>query len=284
MKKRKKTPTQIIEESQNPSLESAYLKVPKKLLELSEKRDPFKVTWRESAVRNKKKSNKYYGILHTHSAQNKKFKKYNWKSLPSSDDFTSFLEEDNYRTMGIAERNPKTGKVLGYTLIRKTKKTPKDISSKELSDNLKIYNFDRVLQRKPSSNYSSKFSKLLQRFNLIKKANLTSSGERFTERKDDYHKEALDKFCREYDLQYRNFPNKFYSKSQQGKLEGISATLMIVGFIGLLFTFTFPKITGNSISNLYYLDNSIYIVFLLIGLIGILINFKLNLNKKKRNE
>lgn len=139
--KRNHTPTQIIESTKFPNLESVYIKFPgENPINISMDRTPRRAYHdvpkrieleEEKRNQNMIKANKKddpdfpypkYSTIHTHL---KNF----WanestKSFPSAKDLRGFFLRQQEKAAFIANQDKKSGKILGYLVIRKTKKTP----------------------------------------------------------------------------------------------------------------------------------------------------------------
>lgn len=127
---KKKSPKKIIEETLKPEIEHTFIKYPG--------REAFDVTDYEKSgsthavaregetyyveVTNKGKP---YTHIHTHPSKVKRTAKKKAESLalPSGDDFRGFLSEKDRKTMVVAVRDPDSGEVEGYGIVRKTRNT-----------------------------------------------------------------------------------------------------------------------------------------------------------------
>jgi len=132
-KKYRKSPTEIIEEDKEPWKEQYFIKkLGKELKECAYIREAKSVIKNDEKVGDyfKKTGEKPLTELHTHPTKRGESDGANASTV----DIVHFLREKNIKTSIIAQQNPKTGKVEGYTLMRKTEKTPKfDYSAYEES-------------------------------------------------------------------------------------------------------------------------------------------------------
>ena len=110
-REKKKTPTEIIESTSRPYLEAAFVKP---------RRGEFwrrLIQWRRpKAVRSLYRLDSPDFDIHTHVyIEGKK-----WNGIPSPRDFKDFLGNDS-KMSAVAQRDSITGKVMGYTFLRKTR-------------------------------------------------------------------------------------------------------------------------------------------------------------------
>lgn len=243
---KRKSPTKLIENIENPELESVYIKFPRgNLINISMKRKPDSVyenifkEWLSYLIKDRKS----YSHIHTHPDS---------PPIPSPIDLYNFLRNNRRKSMTIAFQYSKTGQVLQYFIIRKTKKTP--ILSKEGKEDL--YEKTKL--------YGKKFSSIsLEELKLKKPREL--------EEIFKYVKKTLDK----YNLHYKVIDTK-NSPLEGGKnLESkLTLIITIVGLAGALF-FLSPNLTGNAVANASKTSsNWIGIVLLLIGFVGGYFYFK----------
>lgn len=224
-KSKRKTPTEIIERVYNPSLESAYIKLPRKNPHnVSSNREPNSVMSDYKKIgKLLKKGGKYFSHIHTHPY----FLKSNTPDvLPSLNDLDNFLiHRKHEKTMIIAQQNSETGKVEGYFVMRKTKKTPKGISKDKIEEFEEKYCQRLVDSQKHDSPYP------------------------YT---------AINQIAKKFNLQYRFIPAKRYGFDyfkglgfvKENKLEDkVTGIISLAGF-GLSLIFLSLNITGNVVANL----------------------------------
>ncbi len=123
-KKKRESPTRIIEKDKNPRKEQYFIKrLGKDLEECASIREARYVITDIEKARNylKKTGEKPLTELHTHPTK----KGESGGANPSTQDIVQFLREKNIKTSIIAQQNPKTGRVEGYTFMTKTEETPK---------------------------------------------------------------------------------------------------------------------------------------------------------------
>ncbi len=273
---KKKTPTEIIEETQKPMVEHMFLKYPRKNPEeigmLStfggSMENPFKAV--KTFYKNDKKD---YSKLHTHPSYTPI--KLNgetelipyYSSSPSKNDLENFLRDKNAKSTIIAVREPHTGKVQGYYFLSKTKKTPK-------------------LRRDP---YGRIFDYFLWK---IGKKESTLSHDLKLLQKKLYAYQDIQEFLEKYHLNQRIIPTKGYKIGpklfwfeKEGAPKPIGykslnleskflASISIAGFIGSIF-FLSPNFNGNVVGNLAVnSSNVIGGILFIVGLIGALFYFK----------
>ncbi|MDO8529004.1 MAG: hypothetical protein Q7S06_03905 [Nanoarchaeota archaeon] len=272
---RKLTPTEIIESVKEPHLESTYVKTLGELFDVSKVRTPIHSEMdkelAKKLIKSRRGGGKYiqlsdeeiqefgdiidpklkvypWTLVHVHSIKSDKFE----LDAPSRLDLAQFLlNEIEYPegAMFIAVTNEKTGKDLGYILIRKTKKTPKMLLDYQIEGALSAYMKD------------------------IKELGV---------------KKALDEFSRKAYLQWgavsRTGEGSVRGKynTNIGGLERTARAVSIIAILGSMFFFSF-NITGNAISNLSRISsNWIGGVLFFIGVVGSLFCFRNKLKTKKR--
>jgi hypothetical protein len=265
--KKKKTPTEVIESAENPELESAYIKYPRENPEdvslqrtpISVKHDFFKrASFQKSRRKKKLKEYTNYSDIHTHYVGLKSGDDI-FTALPSQNDLAGLLSSPKAKMRYMGERDAHTGGIWGYTVIRRTQKTP----------TISIYSKDPVF-KKDLEEYRKSFSDwnfFLYTIKAMmgKKRDLT---------------EPLKKFCDKYHLQHRFVPAKGYyfnkelgsfiskQESTPQTLETkVAASIALTGIIGGLI-FLFPNLTGNIIGNSRNTNNWIGGVLLIIGIIA----------------
>lgn len=253
---KKKSPTKIIESTFNPKIEHTFAKLRGK--ELEDHTSKFSSETR--AIQTTIYSEKPYTHIHTHPTSVPKVKRsiletffprlfhldktydereeLNYSGMPSGPDLYIFLRKNKLKTMIIAVREGDTGKVRGYTFVRKTKKTPK------------IKFFGRW------GNDITEYSKVVIGSNL-----------------GEVHS-AFKNFTGKYNLQYRHLPAESYqlneTKTQfvrKKELEHIISTIIGIVVIGISLFFLDSSITGNAIGSSSKSSGSwIGIVLFLIGI------------------
>jgi len=251
MKKRKSV-RETIEETDNPYVEHRFIKYPGK--------EPVEVTDYERATSTNDSTDvdKYhraiekgnYTDIHTHPTFLDTTKNY---PLPSGGDLESFLKT-KMRSMVIAVRKASySGEVIGYTVIRKTKQTP----------------------RRGSKNYKQYFEDLKE---YEKQTKL------YAEKEPEKIATVFDKFAKKYHIRHRLVPIEGYKVNDSGsafvKKGGLEKRLgLIVVFVGLALGIFFfpPTFTGNTLFNL---GDQSYLGIGIIVVLGIFVFLFFRLRKK----
>jgi len=86
-------------------------------------------------------------------------------ALPSPRDMIAFLKNQRERVTVIAVREPETGKVRGYTVVRKTKKIPKTYKNRDIKEYSTGYNAFEPMYGLSDEMYGS-FGRLAKKYNL----------------------------------------------------------------------------------------------------------------------
>ncbi len=234
---KKRTPKEVIESKKRPYTESSFAKFSGKEIKDITAREGFAGSSADmELVKKLIKENENEKLTHIHNHPN--FFPYLGgifgSPIPSSADFLMFLGDDRIKTMVIAQNNAYSGKLEGYGVFKKTKRTP---------------------DKKP--NYVQRFfyetstGVGLSRIALKHYVNKFGLNYRFVPAKD-------------YKL--NGLKNKFVKKS--GIEKKVAGIIGITG-VGLGLLFLSSVITGNVIGNLENLTPNLIGKFLLgIGLIG----------------
>lgn len=250
---KKKTPTEVLEKVDNPSLEHSYLKIPRNnpqevTLKHSEHyviSDPQKIEkiLSKSGVQN-------YTKIHNHP-KDEEFDN-GFPILPSYEDLSSFMNHSKEKMMMIAEQDSRSGKVEGYLAIRKTNKTPQKNGFKLIQDlqdyGRQSYFEEPTLLRKiiravyPKSYSITNYNPENEKF-LLKRKKPNAEAEI----------QALQNFSKKYNLQYRFIPSKenvYDPKVGFRKDSGIESKIPYLIF-AIFWLGVFPiyatKITGGII-------------------------------------
>jgi hypothetical protein len=240
-----KNPKKIIESGKNLELEQAYVKFPgEKLINVSLERRPKRVEYDLQKIKDLyKKKNKKYMEIHTHPGGT---------INPSPHDVKRFLRDQHAKSMIIAPLQ-ENGKLRGYFILRKTKKTPK---------------------RKLFLSGEKKYEKIFNETPFVD---------------DPQLKYAMEDLAKKWKLQYKYIPVEksnstekylatfFSKKGLENKL------LLIVMSVGLSISLFFlsSKITGNVILNLSLKNQNMIGVFLFISCLVALLFYVRNLNLNK---
>ena len=289
--KKKKSPKEIIESVENPEFEASWYKFPGEemkadsLKRMKEPDGSRGYVYRsqdklnsaiENRVKRKGDRNSLPAGIHTHPGFDAEPGYYPY---PGVTDFLLLLSDPNKKSEIVARTNSKTGKLSGYGIIRKTKKTPPPsyfVQAGQLKNPVSRFLFDQGLYRPPLREYMSNFDKVIQEY-----GDATDSGN------IKIVNEALKRFTKKYHLQYKFVPDKEYAKDWAKKHGGLensltTATAIISGAAFLLsFLFISSSLTGHAISNLNQTSSDwIGGILFVIGLIGFFIVF---LKNKKLN-
>jgi len=163
-----------------------------------------------------------------------------YSALPSAEDFINFLKNNTSNKMIIAVRKPLSGKVIGYTFISKTDKTPIDGKDWMIDSNLAVY-----------SDNLNKYNAKIQ----------------------------LDNFTRDLHLKYRFIPAKDYKLNKTGMqfvkikdkniekkvLNSIFGVFVIVGLF-----FSLSNMTGAVISSSKFFSSQAGVLLFVLGIIGLI--------------
>jgi len=274
MKRVKKTPTERIESGSNPRLETAYIKIPGRLIEVSKGKSPHSVVYNLRKIQRvlQESGRTGYTSLHTHPTKKDFYRRYTPQSPPSDADLDHFLSMPQERSMIIAERNTKTGKVLGYTLIRKTKETPRGVFLEDLNEYVRHQFFEppsllqRTLRRLSGKVVSRDYDPDQDQFLTKRKGGWSS----------DAYKESLDTFCNKYHLQYKFIPvkDKNYSE-KEARLEKRVAVFLGSIVAGIALSIYSLTTTGNAISNLTGTSQGLLgLILFVVGIAGLVFSKK----------
>lgn len=212
VKKKKRNPTEILENSGNFHVEKGYVITPKTISSGSEMVETTKRS-NESEVEHNGKiieelsDRKRASLLHTHPKSESDI--INASAFPEGFDFYQFFMLPYQKTMRIAQQDPVTGKVAGYFFIMKSKKTPKlpswnekDVGTKESWEKFREANPDveeliQDLKEYRRNVHVRRYSNFYQRDDV--------------ESVGDYGKKVqdnLDKFVDKYHLKVKYIPTE----------------------------------------------------------------------------
>ena len=243
---KRKTPKRVIEDAPNPENERRFIKYPREEpIDITSYAGPSEVRpklfkrWLEF----KKHKNKNYTDIHTHKNDPDYI-----AIFPSWQDISSFLLDNNNKTMVIAIKDKEGKNVLGYSIFSKTEKTPKIFSFFDDIIEAFSFGFYQNPSKKKLNQDATNFNKGPYRQNL------------------DYIKEK-------YHLKERMVPAegyKFDEKSslaiKKSNLEKIAEVISFLIFFSGLF-FLSSNLTGNVVSNLS--QTSTNFIGLILSMIGI---------------
>jgi len=123
---KKRSPREIIEGKERPHFESVYVKFPGKEMENVSMSESFAMTVSDGEkIDNliRKNNNRRYTDIHNHPSYLPFLGGFFGGPIPSSGDFVMFLDDDKIKTMVVAQNNAYSGKLEGYGVYKKTKKT-----------------------------------------------------------------------------------------------------------------------------------------------------------------
>lgn len=259
MKQKRKSPREIIE-SNKPDREHGYVKFPGKPIVSVD--SPSGVGFLDVSYRDKDKTRKLwdaggrkrYTDIHTHVLYDPRNKNPRY-AVPSESDLRGFLMNDDEKSIVIAQHDRSTGKLSGYFVMRKTKRTPKSGYS-VLGDTERVHG-----ERLHDKEYEKRFREISRATRQYEKSYLD---------KNRNITKALTKIAGKYDLQYRYVPAENYRvNNKKDKFilkKGLEGTLGIISIAGFLFSILFlSRITGNVIGATET-KNIIGIISILIGL------------------
>ena len=132
--KKRKSPKEVIEMTRYPKFEHSFIKysreepIPTSIVDNGCRENLYQTEedfFKDYSARLKHPFRKFSGI-HTHVVRCGRGEYID--ALPSDYDIYILLEDKREKASIIAQHDPDTGKVEGYTIIRKTKKTPKKVT------------------------------------------------------------------------------------------------------------------------------------------------------------
>jgi len=291
-KKRYRSTREVIESTNNPKVEHPFIKYPGR--EAEDIIDPEKSTETSLRVNKQKyeellKNNKgeRYTFIHTHPSESPRYSFFTWlkapevgrtankrmkdiAALPSGADMKTIIYNRRIKTSAIAVRNPETGEVLGYNVIKKTKQTPQIGGQEGIVSPwffLKyLVGFDQYSN--DAVRYDGKRAKALN------KNDPAIARHAYEELLDKYHLKSRFVPAEKYK------PNKqstaFVPKENsglEGKVAGIAVSILLV--TSIFFLSANLTVTGNVITSLNKATtNWIGGILFVIGLIGAFYYFR----------
>lgn len=248
MRRRKEKTNREVIESENPKVEHAYVKFPRKrLIPVTKKSDEHSVDTDLFKLHTLMKSGGHKDYIGVHNHPH--IPTQTISGFPSASDLKHFFLNRKMNGTVIAQRDNHTGKLMGYTLLLKGKnfKKAKLLSDEELNS----------------------YSGNLTRNNLT--YNIKNSY-------DEIRQLARDK---RFGLKfipargfYFNKSTGSYEKTERGLEKKAMIILGIAGFIFSIFFLSF-NFTGNVVSNEMKHDGNILgIISFLVGIIGLFLHFR----------
>ena len=298
MVKKKKNPTQIIEDNErkNKEYEIAYARARGEAFYPIHREDLLNPS--SAIIRQKLLPKTKYTSFHTHPIKEtklgttkkprKKVPGYTdryksdvdnyFSSLPSIGDIQDLLERRKKKTEIIAQRDIKTGNVGGYFFLMKTKKSPKDFPTWKT----------RLEFPEDYEGYEAYMKQLNDYKDNPKIKEIGALGENFYDvgyslvNEPEKRRETINNMfmniIQKYGLKFRAVPNKGYEyisgvgflpiENKQGLEHRLSSIIGISG-LALSLIFLSPTLTGNAIANLTTKTSSIIGASLFVlGIIG----------------
>ena len=249
MKKKRRSPKEILENDAISKQEQIYVKLPgQELIPMGINRREKSVDYEAKEIEEilDKFGRKKYSNIHTHPGD----------FFPSQEDIETFLKDNKMKAMIIS---PMIGKMknksAGYFILRKSKKTPQWKKKKHSTERVLPYSAPETEGEILESAYQ-------------------------TENPHQIDK-ALKGLARKYHLNYRLSVPKSLSFSPQwdflksSKLETKVASIIGISGIALALVFLSPNLTGNAIANLTTKTSSLIGAGLFImGIVGSYFWFK----------
>ncbi len=234
-KKKQKSPTKIIESRKNPGVEGAWIKSPGAKLEYLATNSQEGEAKLDVDIQNKyiKKGGRY-STIHTHPEG---FFPGWGTPMPSWLDLEGFLIS-KVDTMIIAQQNKKTGKVAGYAIIKKTKKTEETLFPYMEGVKESVQEYRRKMWE-INLPHIRVYEQVKNKLGI----------------KRDYT-EPLNDFAKKYGLQFKFVPTENYYfdekvgsfRKKSKKLESKVTTSILLFIFGLFFISS--NFTGYAVSNL----------------------------------
>lgn len=267
-------------ESFDDDREHAFIKFPgKELVNASEieEEGTASVDYKKIARLMKQNKAKSYGTAHDHDYD---------IPIPSVGDLRNLLGDDKQKYMAISQKDPDR-KLSGYFFLKKTKKTPKmDFSLTDFNDpELKQEYKDRhkgVIGKLKLLPIIGKTIQLIYRTRKFEK-NFNKSAKPLRDSDEFYETpslDALDEFCKKYNLRYKFVPAKDYQfdsqtlsfqkkldLEQRASLTGIILNILSISSFLISFIFLTSNLTGKVIWNLNKTNSiGISFIFFMLGL------------------
>lgn len=256
--KRRRKPTKIIEKDKEPWKEQYFIKkLGKDLKECAYIRNAEYIVQNTGKARDyfKETGEKPLTDLHTHPTE----KGEGGGASPSSEDIVLFLREKNTKTAIIAQQNPKTRKVEGYTFMMKTEKTPK-------------FDYSEYEERS-IGDFVEKSREIYKKAHILTHESLPEELQRY----------LLRDMARKFSFKYRHVPVKGYRLDEDLmsfvpiKKKNLETKFVVI--IGLTFLisllFMFPGMTGLVVGKFApKTSNIIGAGLFILGIIGSYFYFK----------
>lgn len=261
MEKKVRTPKEILEGRKDPHIEEGYVTSPslnregKEMVNVNKAYSAYGVKFDYDKINEITEKGEGFSTLHTHPKSEEDLE---WDSaMYSKGDLIDFFSEPRQRAMKVAQQDPRTGKISGYLVMRKTKRTPSFPSWSNMDTKEER---DRLLEEHPE----------LQEFvrDAMKYASVAEYSGPPEESYGSNIQRAFNSFADKYGLTVSYLPEKGYHfKEGRGfvkkkDLGSLVASLLLFASAFILFSsFSF---TGNII-NSYPVEFSLGGIILLIG-------------------
>jgi len=285
--KKYKSTREVIEESPSPESEHRLMKYPG--IAAGDITD-YNILERDASAQAdlvKKKqymdkgNGRKYTFIHTHAS---KFKASPWEkffdfftfgyflndlrqikhssAIHGGTDIRAFLFNPSWKSAPIAVRDPKTGKVLGYNVLKKTKKTPTPpvdadfVTSQELQEGLSNWKYSKQILED-----AEKYDDI--RMDALSSHNPAGIRKVYDQMLKKYHLQS--RFVPAEDYQVNKTGTAFERKALESRVSG-AATVIILA--ASLF-FISSSLTGNAIADLNETTSSwIGVILFILGIIG----------------
>ncbi|MFA5724335.1 MAG: hypothetical protein WC979_08835 [Candidatus Pacearchaeota archaeon] len=288
MPSKKYKPTkEVIEESPSPEYEHRLMKYPGiaagditdyKLLERDASPEADLVKKKQYLDKGNKRK---YALIHTHAS---KFKASPWEkffdfftfgyflndlrqikhssAIHGGTDIRAFLFNPSWKSAPIAVRDPKTGKILGYNILKKTKKTPTPpidpdfVTSQELQEGLSNWKYSQEIL-----NDADKYDDI--RMDALSSHNPAGIRNVYDQMLKKYHLQS--RFVPGKDYQVNKTGTAFERKALESKVEGAATVILLATSL----FFISSSLTGNATMSLNETTSSLIggTLFIL-GIIG----------------
>lgn len=286
-KKRYRATREVIESTNNPKVEHPFIKYPGREAEditYAAKEGSTKVDKEKYRKITEENPNKRYTLIHTHPSEAPRRSFFGWlqapeigrtahkrmrdiAALPSGGDMRTIIYNRGLKTSAIAVRDTRTGEVLGYNIIKKTKETPtvgSDDGTISLGFFLKyLVGLDQY--SRDAIGYDGKRAKALN------KNDPAIARQAYEELLDKYNLKSRFVPADKYKLNEQS--TAFVPKDNSGlerKVAGIVASILLVSSIFFLYS----NMTGNVIGINKTSSNWIGGILFVIGLVGAFFYFK----------
>jgi hypothetical protein len=282
---KKRSSREVIGSVSKPHIEESWLKFPNEELQVNSlkrragcvKRDDVGSA-KKSRARYDSGHLEYRGTgVHTHPYIHHRFGEEFYKRLgqiPSPEDLKNLLVSTHLKTEVIAQTDARTGEVLSYTVLRKTKQTPHWEFTKvsNIENPIKKFLF-HIGMYMPDQNKTgvSDYSILEYKQSLVKTG---LSGDL------NYFVDGFKKFAEKTHLQYKFIPVKRKdSEDKEPTKKGLENSLVTTSILSLIagVFFSSTKITGNVIG---YSTETSSLIGAGFSIVGLIVGFIWLKNKK----